>query len=185
MARLASSGQGRGNQPRVADLLTEIAVQAPELQGSACEVCGATTMPPRTNEREWARSFFISATPQSLRATTTVTPTVTPVGGGLRRFERRIGEAPQIEARKIKGKIAEEKVEKEAPKPKPQTAHDLFTALPAAQREEVFKQLQAELGQAQFKTSKTVGALVPMPGGGLAFNTAKVQTGSLAAWRMR
>ena len=108
------AARDEGNQPRVADLLTEIAVQAPELQGSACEVVRGNNDAAADQREEWARSFFISATPQSLRATTTVTPAVvpasTPVGGGLRRFGRRIGEAPQIEARKIEGEIADGEV---------------------------------------------------------------------------
>jgi hypothetical protein len=108
------AARDEGNQPRVADLLTEIAVRAPELQGAACEVVRGNNDAAADQREEWARGFFISLSAQSLRATTTVTPTVTPaptpVGGGLRRFERRIGEAPQIEARKIEGEIADGEV---------------------------------------------------------------------------
>ena len=85
------AARDEGNQPRVADLLTEIAVQAPELQGAACEVVRGNNDAAADQREEWARGFFISATPQSLRATTTVTPA--PVGGELRRFERRLGGA--------------------------------------------------------------------------------------------
>ena len=60
------AARDEGDQPRVADLLTEIAVQAPELQGAACEVVRGNNDAAADQREEWARGFFISAAPQSL-----------------------------------------------------------------------------------------------------------------------
>ena len=67
------AARDEGNQPRVADLLTEIAVQAPELQGSACEVVRGNNDAAADQREEWARGFFSAAT-QSRVEITTVTP---------------------------------------------------------------------------------------------------------------
>jgi hypothetical protein len=68
----AARDEGPPAMGRVAELLAEIAVQAPELQGAACEVVRGINDAGAVKREEWARSFFISAKPQSLRATTTV-----------------------------------------------------------------------------------------------------------------
>lgn len=101
------AARDEGNQPRVADLLTEIAVQAPELQGSACEAVRGNNDAAADQREEWARGFFISLSAQSLRAATTITPTVTPVGGGLQRFQRKIGEVKPAGLEEVVAKLAE------------------------------------------------------------------------------
>ena len=91
------AARDEGDQPRVADLLTEIAVQAPELQGAACEVVRGNNDAAADQREEWARGFFSAAT-QSRVETTTVTPAATPEPAVvpapmvLRRFERKLGE---------------------------------------------------------------------------------------------
>ena len=59
------AARDEGETRRVADLLTEIAVQAPELQGAACEVVRGNNDAAAVKREEWARGFFISGTPQS------------------------------------------------------------------------------------------------------------------------
>ena len=88
------AARDEGETRRVADLLTEIAVQAPELQGAACEVVRGNNDAGAVKREEWARGFFISRTPQLGEEATTTQFAPGPGVVVLQRFGRRIGTKP-------------------------------------------------------------------------------------------
>ena len=91
----AARDEGSPAVGRVAELLAEIAVQAPELQGAACEVVRGNNDADAVKREEWARGFFSGAT-QPRVEDTTATPEAEPVVEAepkrLPRFNRKIGE---------------------------------------------------------------------------------------------
>ena len=91
------------------DLLTAIALAAPALQGAACEIARGFGDEDGDRWEEWAKGFFISRIPKS-EVESKVVEVAPPARPGLQRFNRRLGEAPQIEARKIEGEIADGEV---------------------------------------------------------------------------
>ena len=74
------------------DLLTAIALAAPELQGAACEIARGFG-DEEDQWEEWAKGFFISPSTQSDVESAVVEVVPEAAAGVLRRFERRIGEA--------------------------------------------------------------------------------------------
>jgi hypothetical protein len=129
LLRELRAARNNGDQERIVELLKEIALVAPDLQGAACEIIRGDDDDGADKRESWAAGFFISSEPQP--PAELVPLAVVPTSKALVVKRRKLPSLPKPDAAAMMAALLKPKAEPE-PDPKEEPEPELVKAgLPA------------------------------------------------------